>query len=1098
MIIPCVISRIRVCLFAIPVLSLALAACDQDAAPVSGSSTISTPSAPASYHLTGTAAYGQPVVGKTVVALDSAGKICATATTAGDGTYSMDTSGCAPGSAALSIQGYTTPSGVSLLSVAVPAQGKSIIDGVVNIDPLTTLLAYDVVGALSSSTAPVSSAQVAGLLPQVTAAQVQQATTDILSVSLLTDLQTNYGVTTTGLSLTSTPFTANGQGLDAFFDAYVLSSLSAGSVQIASMASGLTVSVSLPAAVGSPSIVTSSVSYTVGGSVSGLGGSLTLLLNGANPLVVTANGAFTFPVPVSTTYTVTVGSQPTGQTCTVSNGSGAGINANVSNIHVICSVDSYAISGSVSGLAGGAQVTLSNNGSDPTNVSSNGSFSFSTPVAYNGSYSVTVSTQPTGQICTASNGSGAGVTADVSTVSIVCSTATFSVGGTVSGLANGSVVTLRNNGGDPLMVSANGAFTFVTPVAYGSSYAVTIGTQPTGQVCTASNGSGIGVTVNVSNVSIVCSNAMFSVGGTVSGLANGVSVTLLNNGGDALTVSANGAFTFATPVSYSSSYAVTIGTQPTGQTCTASNGSGTGVTARVSNVSIVCSTTTFSVGGAASGLGNGASVTLLNNGGDALTVSANGAFTFATSVAYGSSYGVTIGTQPTGQICVASNGSGTGVSADVSNVSVVCSTASFSVGGTLSGLANGSSVTLKNNGGDALTVTANGAFTFASPLTYGSSYAVTVGTQPGGARCTVSDGSGANLAAAVSNVQITCADRVAYIYVPNYGSNNVLGYKFDFATGATTGIAGSPFASGANDRWVATNPAGTFAYVTNQNDNTISAYTIDASTGALTQVAGSPYATDITPISVTVNPAGTFAYVANANGSSVSAYSIEQTTGGLTPVVGSPFAAGAIPTKIAINPAGTFAYVTNQNSATVTGFSIDPATGALTQIPGSPFSVGNGNSPYGITVNPAGTVVYVANWQASISAFSIDSGTGSLTEIAGSPFAATVNGWGVQSVAVNPAGTFAYVGGGNGNPLLVFSIDAMTGGLTQLTSESYGSVGYNYVVFDSTGSKAIISNAWNLTIAVTDIDGASGALSDQAGSPFGVGARPFDIAVVEP
>ena len=219
-------------------------------------------------------AYGQPVVGKTVVALDSAGKTCATATTAGDGSYSMDTSGCAPGSAALSIQGYTTPSGVPLLSVAVPPQGKSIIDGVVNIDPLTTLLAYDVVGILSSSTLPASSAQVLALLPQVTAAQVQQATTNILTVSLLTDLQTNYGVTTTGLSLTSTPFTANGQGLDAFFDAYTLSAPSAGSVQIASTASGLTVSVSLPPAAGSPSTVTSSVSYTVGGNVSGIVGRL--------------------------------------------------------------------------------------------------------------------------------------------------------------------------------------------------------------------------------------------------------------------------------------------------------------------------------------------------------------------------------------------------------------------------------------------------------------------------------------------------------------------------------------------------------------------------------------------------------------------------------------------------------------------------------------------------------------------------------------------------------------------------------------------------------------------------------------------------------
>ncbi len=271
----------------------------------------------------------------------------------------MDTSGCAPGSAGLSVTGYLTPDGAPLLSVAVPPSGKPIIDGVINIDPLTTLLAYDVAGMVSSTAPPASSEHVLALLPQVTAAHIQQATTNILSASLLTDLQANFGVTTTGFSLTSTPFSANGQGLDAFFDAYKLTAPSGDSVQIASTASGLTVSVSLPPSAGTPSTVTSSVSYAIGGNVSGLSsGSLTLMLNGTTPLVVSGNGAFNFPATVSTTYTVVVSSQPTGQTCTVSNGSGAGITANIVNIGVTCSVNSYTVSGSVSGLGGAKQVVL--------------------------------------------------------------------------------------------------------------------------------------------------------------------------------------------------------------------------------------------------------------------------------------------------------------------------------------------------------------------------------------------------------------------------------------------------------------------------------------------------------------------------------------------------------------------------------------------------------------------------------------------------------------------------------------------------------------------------------------------------------------------
>ena len=94
--------------------------------------------------------------------------------------------------------------------------------------------------------------------------------------------------------------------------------------------------------------------------------------------------------------------------------------ANVSNVSVTCSDVTHTVSGSVSGLGTGKQVTLQNNAGNSTTVSANGSFTFSTPVAYNGSYAVTVGTQPTGQTCTVSNGSGSGVVANVSNVSVTC------------------------------------------------------------------------------------------------------------------------------------------------------------------------------------------------------------------------------------------------------------------------------------------------------------------------------------------------------------------------------------------------------------------------------------------------------------------------------------------------------------------------------------------------------------------------------------------------------------------------------------------------------------------------------------------------------
>lgn len=80
----------------------------------------------------------------------------------------------------------------------------------------------------------------------------------------------------------------------------------------------------------------------------------------------------------------------------------------------------------------------------------------------------------------------------------------------------------------------------------------------------------------------------YSIGGTVSRLASGQSVVLQNNGTDNKTVSTNGAFTFDTDIAAGGSYAVTVLTQPSGQTCTVSNGNGSNVMADVTSVAVAC------------------------------------------------------------------------------------------------------------------------------------------------------------------------------------------------------------------------------------------------------------------------------------------------------------------------------------------------------------------------------------------------------------------------------------------------------------------------------------------------------------------------------
>ena len=89
--------------------------------------------------------------------------------------------------------------------------------------------------------------------------------------------------------------------------------------------------------------------------------------------------------------------------------------------------------------------------------------------------------------------------------------ATFSVGGTVSGLDAVGLV-LQNNAGPELAISASGAFTFPAQLSSGSAYSVTIKTQPNigpVQVCSLTNGSGTVASSAITNVAIACVSRVY-------------------------------------------------------------------------------------------------------------------------------------------------------------------------------------------------------------------------------------------------------------------------------------------------------------------------------------------------------------------------------------------------------------------------------------------------------------------------------------------------------------------------------------------------------------------------------------------------------------
>ena len=146
------------------------------------------------------------------------------------------------------------------------------------------------------------------------------------------------------------------------------------------------------------------------------------------------------------------------------------------------------------------------------------------------------------------------------------------------------------------------------------------------------------------------------------------------------------------------------------------------------------------MGGSVSGLSG--TVVLQDNGGDDLSVAASGPFTFATKVATGAAYSVTVKTNPSGQTCTVASGyrhDGLG-ERDQRGGDLHSNAASFSVGGSVSGLSG--TVVLQDNGGDDLSVAASGPFTFATKVATGAGYSVTVKTNPSGQTCTVASGTG--------------------------------------------------------------------------------------------------------------------------------------------------------------------------------------------------------------------------------------------------------------------------------------------------------------------------------------------------------------------
>jgi 6-phosphogluconolactonase (cycloisomerase 2 family) len=587
--------------------------------------------------------------------------------------------------------------------------------------------------------------------------------------------------------------------------------------------------------------------------------------------------------------------------------------------------------------------------------------------------------------------------------------AAYSIGGTVSGLAGAGLV-LQDNGKDDLALTANGAFTFRTALGVGASYNITIKSQPSSplQHCVVTNGSGSVASANVTSAVVTCTT-VYTVGGTASGVA-GAGLVLQLNGGSDLPITADGPFTFASNFVSGTAYAVSIKSQPVNpaQLCMVSNASGTIADANVTAPTVSCATLR-KIGGTLQGLSLSrfsSGVSLLNNGKDDLTVTANGTFVFATTIPDGAGFEVTLKSQPTlpSQTCMLSGASGIASGADVSSIIISCgaNAARFAfVGNTIGNI-------------DAFAVQADASMQNIER----------VQMVHGGLRAITIDPSGQFLYA---------GSNLGYIEA----------YRLDQTSGGLSQVNGSPFVDNPHPSSAVVDPTSRFLYVSNTyggatSQGSVSAYTIDAQSGALAEIPGSPYTVNYNPKAIAIDPTGHIVYVPTANALgqiSVTAFAINQQTGALSQISGSPFSTmNGLPTAIVVHPDGSRLYVESaaSNAPLIAVFSIDTTTGALTA---QPTPAATGFAAFGMASAPSGKFLYATSANpglnpGSISAYLVDATTGALSQTAGSPFQDTVQ---PTAIAVDPLSRYLFVTSQSGGAdslsgaVYVYNIDASTG-----------------------------------------------------------------------
>lgn len=178
----------------------------------------------------------------------------------------------------------------------------------------------------------------------------------------------------------------------------------------------------------------------------------------------------------------------------------------------------------------------------------------------------------------------------------------------------------------------------------------------------------------------------------------------------------------------------------------------------------------------------------------------------------------------------------------------------------------------------------------------------------------------------------------AFVFASNLGSDVILQYRFDPATGTVTPNSPPSVATkaGAGPRHFVFSPDHRFVYSTNELDATVNTYAYDRQSGTLTLLA-----------SDSALPEGfnTTEQLAAAD--------------------------------LHLTPDGRFLYATERASNTLSAYRVDPAGGKLTRI----LNIPTETQPRGFNIDPQGRYLLAVGQKAGLTSYAIDRDSGALTPV---------------------------------------------------------------------------------------------------------------------